>query len=212
MASALALEAERSDAPTLSARLSRLATQADRLQLMASRLLELSQLEDDRFEVEMQDLVLADAVDEAVAAIGPGTDDNLPIEIDVDPSIEVHADSLLLSQIFTNLLANARRYGGPRISISATIDGDRIEIVVADDGPGVPPNVVPHLFAPMRSSLATIEHAGLGLALVRQMTITLGGDIAYEPQDDAGARFVLHLARARRSNEVEISAPPSLRG
>jgi dethiobiotin synthetase len=37
----------------------------------------------------------------------------------------------------------------------------------------------------MRSSLATIEHAGLGLALVRQMTITLGGDIAYEPNDDA---------------------------
>ena len=73
---------------------------------------------------------------------------------------------------------------------------------MSDDGPGVPPNLVPHLFAPMRSSLATIEHAGLGLALVRQMTITLGGDIAYEPDDDAGARFVLHLARARRSNET----------
>ena len=206
MASALALEAERSDAPTLSARLSRLATQADRLQLMASRLLELSQLEDDRFEVEMQDLVLADAVDEAVAAIGPGTDGNLPIEIDVDPSIEVHADSLLLSQIFTNLLANARRYGGRHVRVHASIAGDLVEVVVADDGPGVPPNLVPHLFAPMRSSLATVEHAGLGLALVRQMTITLGGDIAYQPDESAHARFVVRLARARRSKIANDSS------
>jgi PAS domain S-box-containing protein len=212
MASALALEAERSDAPTLSARLSRLAAQADRLQLMASRLLELSQLEDDRFEVDLQDLPLIQVIEDATAAVGPGAEGQPPIEIVVDPSIWVHADSLLLSQIFSNLLANARRYGGPHICITAAADGDRIQIVVADDGPGVPPNLVPHLFAPMRSSLATIEHAGLGLALVRQMTITLGGDIAYEPNDDAGARFVLHLARARRSNEAEISAPPAHRG
>jgi signal transduction histidine kinase len=209
MASALALEAERSDAPTLSARLSRLATQADRLQLMASRLLELSQLEDDRFEVDLQDLPLIQVIEDATTAVGPGADGQPAIEVDVDPGIWVHADSLLLSQIFSNLLANARRYGGPRIWITAAVDGDRIEIVVSDDGPGVPPNLVPHLFAPMRSSLATIEHAGLGLALVRQMTITLGGDISYEPDDDAGARFVLHLARARRSNEAEISAPPA---
>ena len=209
MASALALEAERSDAPTLSARLSRLATQADRLQLMASRLLELSQLEDDRFEIDVQDLPLVQVIDDAVAAVGPAAEGQPPIEIAVDPSIWVHADSLLLSQIFANLLANARRYGGPNISIAAAVAGDRIEIVVSDDGPGVPPNLVPHLFAPMRSSLATVEHAGLGLALVRQMTITLGGDIAYEPLEGAGARFVLHLARARRSNETQISSPPA---
>ena len=200
MASALALEAERSDAPTLSARLSRLATQADRLQLMASRLLELSQLEDDRFEVEMTDLVLADAVDEAIAAIGPGPEGCQPIDVDVDPTIIVHADSLLLSQIFTNLLANARRYGGPHVAVSAALTGDLVEVVVSDDGPGVPPNLIPHLFAPMRGSLATVEHAGLGLALVRQMTITLGGDITYQPDQTADARFVVRLARARRSN------------
>jgi signal transduction histidine kinase len=210
MASALALEAERSDAPTLSARLSRLATQADRLQLMASRLLELSQLEDDRFEIDLQDLVLTQVIDDAVAAVGPPPEGQPPIEVLVDPGISVHADSLLLSQIFSNLLANARRYGGPHIRIVAAADGDRVRIEVSDDGPGVPTNLVPHLFAPMRSSLATVEHAGLGLALVRQMTITLGGDISYEPDEDPGARFVLHLARARRSIEAKISPPPTL--
>src|SRR4029078_5171853 len=162
----------------------------------ASRLLELSQLEDDRFEVDLQDLALSQAVDDAVAAVGPAPEGQPPIEVEVDPAILVHADSLLLSQIFSNLLANARRYGGPHIRIVAKVDGDRVRVEVTDDGPGVPPNLVPHLFAPMRSSLATIEHAGLGLALVRQMTITLGGDIAYETDEDAGARFVLHLARA----------------
>ncbi|MGZ4758941.1 MAG: PAS domain-containing protein, partial [Acidimicrobiales bacterium] len=152
MASALALEAERSDAPTLSARLSRLATQADRLQLMASRLLELSQLEDDRFEVDLQDLPLIQMIDDAVAAVGPAPDGQPPIEVAVDPAISVHADSLLVSQIFSNLLANARRYGGPNIRIEAAVDGDRVRVEVSDDGPGVPPNLVPHLFAPMRSS------------------------------------------------------------
>src|SRR6185369_7001636 len=110
MASALALEAERSDAPTLSARLSRLATQADRLQLMASRLLELSQLEDDRFEVDLQDLPLIQVIEDATTAVGPGAEGQPAIAVDVDPDIWVHADSLLLSQIFSNLLANARRY------------------------------------------------------------------------------------------------------
>ena len=148
MASALALEAERSDAPTLSARLSRLANQADRLQLMASRLLELGRLEDDRFEVDLQDLALSQAVDARSRAVGPAQEGQPPIEVEVDPGILVHADSLLLSQIFSNLLANARRYGGPHIRIVAKVDGDRVRVEVTDDGPGVPPNLVPHLFAP----------------------------------------------------------------
>ena len=106
------------------------------------------------------------------------------ITVDVDPDLKVLADPLILDELLANLLANAERHGGPNVHLSATRStrsGKRlVGVTVADDGPGVEAALLPHLFQPLRHSLTSPTRSGLGLALVRQMAITLGGDVAYE--------------------------------
>ncbi len=195
MASALARQARQSSSADLASSLSRLAERAERIQAMATRLLELSQLERGGLEVNLEAVAVADAVEAAVAAMLPAL--GPPVVVDViEPDLRVVADPLLLEEMLANLLANARRYGGPNISVEVHAVDDRVVVAVCDDGPGVAPELVEHLFEPMRAALATPDHAGLGLALVRQMARSLGGEATYEPAGDSSARFVVTLVRS----------------
>lgn len=197
MASALALEARRSGALDLTGSLDRLAGQAERIQLMATRLLALSQLEQGRLEVSLDAIVLRDAAEQAVGNLFRSTP---PVTIEVDPDIKVLADPLILEELLSNLLANAERHGGPNVRIEAAITTrsgkTQIGVTVSDDGPGVDESLVPHLFEPLRHRLTSPTHSGLGLALVRQMAITLGGDAVYAAGVPQGARFTFFLAPA----------------
>ncbi len=197
MATALALEARRSGALDLSGSLERLAAQAERIQLLATRLLELSQLEQGRLEVTLDAVVLRDAVDQAVENL---LRSNPPPVVEVDPDVKVLADPIILDELLANLVANAERHGGPHIQVTATTTKRAgkpyVAVTVSDDGPGVEDRLVPLLFEPLRHSLTSPTHSGLGLALVRQMALTLGGDVIYEPGDPQGARFTFFLAPA----------------
>jgi signal transduction histidine kinase len=63
---------------------------------------------------------------------------------------------------------------------------------VADDGPGVPEETIPHLFEPFtRGADAAGIGSGLGLTIARSLIESFGGEIDYEPGADGGARFVL---------------------
>ena len=187
MASALARQARQSSAKDLAASLERLSEQAERIQSMATRLLALSQLESGGLEVNLESVGVADAVAAAVAAMLPEPGPPVAVEID-DPDLRVLADPLLLDEILANLLANARRYGGPNITIEAHGLGTaRSSSRCATTARGCPPALAEHLFEPMRKKLASTDHAGLGLALVRQMARSLGGDATYEPTA-SGAR------------------------
>ncbi len=193
MASALAHQARRSSATELAPSLERLSLQAERIQTMATRLLSLSQLESGRLDVELVAVELSPAVEAAVDAMLPEPGPAVGIEVDDD--LEVLADPLLLDEILANLLANARRYGGPHIEVVARALPDVVEIAVCDDGPGISSEGQAHLFEPMRQKLASPDHAGLGLALVRQMAQTLGGEVSYERPAGGGSRFVVTLER-----------------
>ncbi len=194
MASALARQARQTSAVDLASSLERLAERAERIQSMATRLLELSQLERGGLEVNLEAMSVAKAVEAAVGAMLPEPGPAVVVDV-IDPELRVLADPLLLEEILANLLANARRYGGPNISVEVAVDDAHVALAVCDDGPGVAPALVEHLFEPMRTELATPDHAGLGLALVRQMARALGGDATYEPATGSGARFVVTLER-----------------
>ncbi len=149
MASALARQARQSSAKDLAASLERLSEQAERIQSMATRLLALSQLETDGLEVKLESVPAAEAVAAAVQAMLPELGPPVSVEVE-DPELRVLADPLLLDEILANLLANARRYGGPNIAIQVHGRDGKVEFAVCDDGPGVPPAVAEHLFEPMR--------------------------------------------------------------
>jgi two-component system sensor histidine kinase TctE len=109
------------------------------------------------------------------------------------------AHPIWLGEVLVNLLDNAQRYGGPhiRMSVQPGADGGA-EVVVEDDGPGVPAQLLPRLFEPFwRGERADIRNdggTGLGLAIAREIVERLGGTLGAQSRPDVdGMRFVLRL-------------------
>jgi len=107
---------------------------------------------------------------------------------------DISGDPTQLRQVLRNLLDNALQAVGKsgEVSLRAASQGDRVEVVVADSGPGVEATIRKRLFEPLIS--AKSGGIGLGLALVKRFVERHGGTIAYAPQaEQSGARFVIQL-------------------
>ena len=112
-----------------------------------------------------------------------------------DRSVQV--DEIQVQQVVANLVKNSidalqgadQRNGIVRIATQAT--EDRVEIVVEDNGPGVPDTIQKHLFEPF---FTTKDHGvGLGLSICRNIAVTHGGSLRYSVSELGGARFTLSL-------------------
>ena len=104
-----------------------------------------------------------------------------------------------LTQIISNLLANAAQHtpAGTKIQVSAClVAGDKVQVQVADNGPGIDPRIADTLFNRfVRADTARTpgESSGLGLAIVKTLTEALGGNIEAENRAPSGAVFTLTL-------------------
>jgi two-component system NtrC family sensor kinase len=110
----------------------------------------------------------------------------------------VLADPHRLGQVFINLLVNARQAmdGGGRgkaITVSTRRRGERLEIRVADDGPGIPQAHRARIFDWFFTTKPPGEGTGLGLAVSREILVAHGGSLAIEDTPGGGATFVLEL-------------------
>lgn len=113
--------------------------------------------------------------------------------------VTVVGSEAALTQIISNLLANAAQHtpAGTKIQVSAClVAGDKVQVQVADNGPGIDPRIADTLFNRfVRADTARTpgESSGLGLAIVKTLTEALGGDIEAENRAPSGAVFTLTL-------------------
>jgi two-component system sensor histidine kinase BaeS len=114
-------------------------------------------------------------------------DDELPL-LDVDP--------IRIREVVSNLVSNALRYAatGGAVRINASNAGERIAVAVADDGPGIPPELLATVFERFTKS-AESHGSGLGLAIARAIVVAHGGEIVAEsgPGNGTTIRFVLPI-------------------
>jgi two-component system sensor histidine kinase KdpD len=106
-------------------------------------------------------------------------------------------DAVLMERVFCNLLENAAKYTpeGSRIEIAARQVGDRVEISVADNGPGLPVGKEEALFEKFTRGHeeSAVAGVGLGLAIVRAIVEVHKGNVRAENRSEGGARFVVSL-------------------
>lgn len=91
-------------------------------------------------------------------------------------------DAVRIRQILRNLLTNAKRYGGPNVSISLTCDLQRVSVEVSDDGAGLPLSEWERIFEPYaraHSRPGAAESVGIGLAISRGLAEAMGGTLVY---------------------------------
>ena len=123
-------------------------------------------------------------------------------ELDVQgesPTLLVDGVSKLLRRVMRNLLENARRHAAGSITVTLGWADGQAVIRVCDRGPGVPEDLRERIFEPFYRLPGATERdggVGLGLSLVKSITIRHGGTVNCENRPDGGACFVIHLPLA----------------
>jgi PAS domain S-box-containing protein len=165
--------------------------QARRMHTLVDSLLDLTLLEQRHAKFSPESVDVTDAIERVIATVPPPV--GTTMATDVQPSI-ARVDPVRLEQILTNLVGNAYRYGGPNVSVLSRDRGDHVEIEVRDDGPGLPPDLVDHIFEPFRRGPTGPSGAGLGLAIVKNLAESFGGGARYVA-GEPGSRFIVDLPK-----------------
>ncbi len=174
----------------------------NRLTFLIEDLLTISQLEDGRVVMNRQwtDLrPLASRVLEDFSSRAAAREITLLNEI--PDTLALRADIDRLHQVLVNVVDNAIKYGrtGGRVSLTARVtpSGDRVEIAVSDDGPGIPQDSLTRIFERFyRVDTARSREqggTGLGLSIVKHIIQAHGGDVSAESQPGRGTTFRLTL-------------------
>ena len=129
------------------------------------------------------------------------------VEKHVDPELRIEGFAGQIDQVLMNLVTNAAqaigdRPGGGTITITAGGDPERVVLTVADDGPGMAPEILTRIFDPFFTTKDVGEGSGLGLSIVHGIVERHGGKIAAESLPGRGTTFRVWLPR-------RASAPPT---
>ena len=124
-----------------------------------------------------------EAVERAVDRLYEG----VTVDIAGDHQAQVRVERQDLDEMLGNLVENAAKYGGGRVFVTVEPKGDKVDILVEDDGPGIPEEKRDELFARgARLDTTGKPGTGLGLAIVRDVAVIYGGSIHLEESEDLG--------------------------
>ena len=173
-----------------------------RLVRLADDLLELARWEGGRLRVDVQDMDLAELVRGTLDEWTPEArrrEISLQVRLPVGP-MPLSGDPIRLTQALGNLIENALKYAGSdgwvRVDVGPPLFGS-YELAVTDSGPGIPLDVLPHVFERYFRVEGRASGGpggmGLGLAIARAIVLAHGGELTAESPRGGGARFVLRL-------------------
>jgi signal transduction histidine kinase len=160
-------------------------------------LLEQSRIVFGKIELQRRPVRLADLVDAAVQGVAPGArKKRQELRVEHAPSdIWLHVDPLRVGQVLNNLLSNAVRYTreGGHVTVRVALQGGTAAVIIEDDGPGIPEDLLPHVFEPFVRGSIVEKGLGLGLPLALALTELHGGTIDVQNVPGGGARFTVRL-------------------
>lgn len=159
-----------------------IAAQAMRISQLVSNLLDMARLQSGTVTLRRDWQSLEELAGSAIRSVEPAlARHTLQVRLPPDMPL-VYADAVLLERVLANLLENAAKYTPPGtlVTLSGWRDGDAIVVEVADEGPGLPPGEVDHLFDKFtRGDRETsTPGVGLGLAICRAILQAHGGHIS----------------------------------
>ena len=178
--------------------------QVSHLGRLVEDLLDISRIDQGKLSLRKEQVELQSVLSFAVEASTPQIEarsHTLTVEIPPGPTL-LNADATRLAQVVSNLLNNAAKYtpDGGHITLTALIESGAVEIVVADNGMGVPDEMKAKIFelfaqvepAPGRAR----EGLGIGLALVQELVEMHGGTVALSSDGPGrGSQFSIRLPR-----------------
>lgn len=182
-------------------------------------LLDVSRITQQKVLLERTRVAIADIVDRAVELTGPLVDERKHhLDVRVPRDLFVFGDSTRLAQVIANLVNNAAKYTerGGHIAVIASEHAGRIELVVRDDGTGIAPEMLPHVFDLFAQESQSLERSqgglGLGLAIVRSLVTMHDGTVtASSAGRGQGSSFTITLPASERATTAPIERVTSTR-
>jgi PAS domain S-box-containing protein len=178
---------------------------------LVERMLEMSRLDNNRLELDRQNIDLLDLTQDQLAKFQPMAGSRKLKVTDKSASTLVMADMLRVSTIIGNLIDNAIKYSpdGSVIECDVGSVGSNGYVSIRDEGPGIAPEHVDLLFKRF-SRLPTaankkIHGTGLALYLCREIARRHGGDLSVRSEPGKGSEFTLTLPLAARGHQLETS-------
>jgi signal transduction histidine kinase/ActR/RegA family two-component response regulator len=173
-------------------------------------LLDVSRISHNRLELRMQRVDLASVLTSAIETSRPlidGAGHELTVVVPPEP-LYLDADPVRLAQVFSNLLNNSARYTtrSGHIRVSAEQQNGEVQVSVADDGVGITPEALPHVFDMFTQVKPSLDGGlGIGLALARGLVGLHGGQVFAESDGPGrGSTFTVRLPLAAA---VPVSEP-----
>jgi signal transduction histidine kinase len=187
--------------------------QIERLDWLATNLLELSKLESGLVLLDMRPDDLRAVVENAVQQALPSSDrKGVDLTMDVpDEPIRQRHDPQRLGQVLTNLIGNAIKFTEPggRVDVKLEATSEGAQIRVADTGVGIDPNELPRVFDRFYrgggGTQARASGSGLGLSIVRQIVEMHSGRVAISSTPGKGTQVSVALPR-----DVSVSSPAAV--
>lgn len=172
--------------------------EAARLQRLVAELLELSRLEAGQIGIAREPVNLKELTDHCVEVfVLRAEDKDVRMLVDLPQSLQVMGDFDRMEQVLSNLIDNALRHLNPggQVKISARQSPkNKVTISVADNGPGIEPRELPHIFERFYTASDRSQHGtGLGLAIAREIIRAHGGELTVESIKGNGTTFVMTL-------------------
>jgi signal transduction histidine kinase/DNA-binding response OmpR family regulator len=187
--------------------------QADHMARLIDDLLDVSRIVQGKVVVRPEKLSLASLVERSVEASAPraaGRDQVLAVELP-ELAIELNGDAVRLAQVLSNLINNASKFSGPqtRIALTATYAEGEVSISVKDQGAGIDPAFLPHIFDLFAQADQSLDRSqgglGIGLTLVKHLVELHGGRVAaYSEGPGHGTEVVVTLP-ARVAGESQAT-------
>jgi PAS domain S-box-containing protein len=178
---------------------------------LISDLLDISRIVSGKLRLDMQSVDLASPIDAAIETVQHGADERgIRITRQVDREIgPIAGDPARLQQVVWNLLSNALKFTpkGGHVNVTLRRVGSHAEIAVEDNGAGIGPDFLPHVFDRFQQADASRTRRfgglGLGLSIVKNLVEFHGGRVRAESDGDGrGATFTV---------AIPLAAPPDLR-
>jgi PAS domain S-box-containing protein len=172
-------------------------------QLVAD-ILDVSRIITGKLRLDVKWVELKQVVNAAIETLMPAASARgIAIDLQVDPEVEpVRGDPERLQQVMWNLLSNAIKFCARDglVKVHVTPAGDHVDVIVSDNGEGIPADVLPHIFERFRQGDNSTKRRhgglGLGLAIVRHLVELHGGTVeAHSPGPGQGATFRVHLPK-----------------
>lgn len=184
-------------------------TESLRLSKLSDNLLKLTSLESDQHPFEPKPYRLDKQIRRMILACEPQwLEKDIMMDVDMD-DVTLTADEDLMSQVWTNLLANSIKFtpGGGIISVEARAVPDGVKVSISDNGIGISEEDLPHIFERFfiadKSRNRTMGGSGLGLSIVKRIIDMHHSQVQVSSKRDVGTTFTLTLCNNQGEHTEE---------